>query len=108
MIRDNRASRKTTSITNGYAVGMTTQLAVKLPDDLVAGVDRLVATRGFSSRSHVVRQALVALLDAEERHRVDAAFAAGFARTPESEAELEDALRLGIEAIEDEPWERWW
>jgi hypothetical protein len=42
------------------------------------------------------------------RRGTDLKFAEGFRRSPESEAELADAYRLAFEAIEDEPWERWW
>jgi hypothetical protein len=41
------------------------------------------------------------------RRRIDDAFAAGFTRVPEGDAELRDAMRLAIEAIEEEPWEPW-
>lgn len=44
-----------------------------------------------------------ALLRTAERRRIDAAFAAGFARVPEDDAELRGAMRLAIEAIEDAP-----
>ncbi|MGH8929371.1 MAG: ribbon-helix-helix domain-containing protein [Egibacteraceae bacterium] len=87
---------------------MTTQVAVKLPEEVVAGVDQLIAEGEFANRSQVVRQALEALLRNAERRRIDAAFAAGFARLPEGDAEMRDAMRLAIEAIEDEPWDRWW
>ncbi|MGH8998842.1 MAG: ribbon-helix-helix domain-containing protein [Acidimicrobiia bacterium] len=81
---------------------------MKLPETLVAGVDRLVATGAFPNRSQVVRRALEVLLAGEHRRQIDAAFADGFARTPETDGELRDAMRLAVDAIEDEPWERWW
>jgi Arc/MetJ-type ribon-helix-helix transcriptional regulator len=87
---------------------MTIQVAVKLPDELVRAVDRLVAQGAFANRSLAVRSALEQLVRHDQRRRIDAAFAEGFARRPEDERELEDARRLAIEAIEDEPWEKWW
>ncbi|MDP9452294.1 MAG: hypothetical protein M3P97_02645 [Actinomycetota bacterium] len=47
--------------------------------------------------------ALEALVRGHERQLLDAAFAAGYTRTPETDEELADATRLAIEAIEDEP-----
>lgn len=87
---------------------MTTQIAVKLPDRLVAEVDRLVADGSFASRSDAVRRGLETLVGAAERQRIDRAFAEGFRRHPESDDEIADATRLAVEAIDDEPWERWW
>lgn len=87
---------------------MTVQIAVKLPDDLVARLDELVRSGRFPSRSTGLRRALEVLLRAEERQRIDAAFAEGFGRVPDDGAELAEATRLAVEAIEDEPWERWW
>jgi len=87
---------------------MTTQIAVKLPDALVAGVDALVGSGAFVSRSEAVRSALHALLRAQARADVDQAYADAYQRMPVTDAELADAVRLGIESVEDEPWERWW
>lgn len=87
---------------------MTIQIAVKLADDLVAQLDELVRSGRFPSRSSGVRHALEVLLRTEERRRVDAAFADGFRRSPDDGSELAQATRLAVEAIEDEPWERWW
>jgi Arc/MetJ-type ribon-helix-helix transcriptional regulator len=84
-----------------------TQIAVKLPDELVERVDRLVEAGTVASRSQAVRRGLEVLLRSEERRLVDAAFADGFARLPETEDEMAEATRLAIDSIEDEPWERW-
>jgi Arc/MetJ-type ribon-helix-helix transcriptional regulator len=87
---------------------MTTQIAVKLPDEVVGAIDRLVAEGQFRSRSAAVRRALDDLVAASQRASVDRAFARGFRAVPETEAELADATRLAVEAIDDEPWEKWW
>lgn len=87
---------------------MGTQIAVKLPDDLVAALDGLVGRGAFTNRSLAVRHAIERLVRGDEHQRVDEAFVAGFTRHPEDEDELADARRLAIEAIEDEPWETWW
>jgi Arc/MetJ-type ribon-helix-helix transcriptional regulator len=92
----------------GYADRMTIQIAVKLPDRLIGEIDELVADGAFASRSDAVRRGLEALLRHEERLRIDRGFVEGFTRHPDGEDELADATKLAIEAINDEPWDRWW
>ena len=87
---------------------MTTQIAVKLPDSLLASVDELVKHGVVESRSDAVRVGLGLLRQAADRQRIDEAFRSGFSRHPEGDDELADARRLAAEAIEDEPWEPWW
>ena len=87
---------------------MTTQIAVKLPDRLVSEIDELVADGAFASRSEAVRHGLEALVRSGERQRVERAFVEGFRRHPEREDEMAEATRLALDAINDEPWERWW
>lgn len=87
---------------------MTTQIAVKLPDRLVAEIDELVAGGSFASRSEAVRHSIEALVRRAEREHIDRSFVDGFRRYPESDDEMADATRLGLDAINDEPWERWW
>jgi Arc/MetJ-type ribon-helix-helix transcriptional regulator len=93
--------------TASYAENMT-QIAVKLPDGLVKALDALVEAGRFESRSHAVRYGVEHLVRSDERRRIDEAFRSGFAEHPETPAELEDARRLAIDSIEDEPWEKWW
>lgn len=85
-----------------------TQIAVKLPGDVLDGIDRLVEEGVYANRSDAVRQALVELIRRRQRLVIDQRFAAGFAANPETDDELADATRLAIESIDDEPWERWW
>lgn len=87
---------------------MTTQIALKLPDELAKALDDLVERGTYRSRSQAVRVAVEALVRRAAAERVDAAFVEGFSRQPERPEELADATRLAIEAIEDEPWEPWW
>jgi Arc/MetJ-type ribon-helix-helix transcriptional regulator len=87
---------------------MTTQIAVKLPDDLVAAADRLVAEGAFRSRSDVVRRGVEVIVRAGQRRAVDEAYLAGYAAVPDTDQELAEAARLASAAIHDEPWEPWW
>lgn len=87
---------------------MTTQIALKLPDELGAALDELVERGVYPNRSQAVRVAVEALVRRSAAERIDAAFADGFTRHPERPEEIADATRLAVEAIEDEPWEPWW
>ena len=85
-----------------------TQIAVKLPDVLLAELDDLVAQGVFPNRSSAVRQAIEAEVARRRRDVLDRAFADGYRRLPESASELAEARRLAEQAIDDEPWEKWW
>ncbi len=87
---------------------MTSQIAVKLPAEMVAAVDDLVRVGRFDSRSHAVRAGLDLIVRQARSDLVDQAFVDGFRASPERPDELADARRLAIDAIEDEPWVKWW
>lgn len=87
---------------------MSTQIAVKIPDADLAALDELVSQGQFDSRSAAIRTGLAIVLSQVRAEHIDRAFADGFRSTPERPEELREAHRLAIEAIEDEPWERWW
>lgn len=87
---------------------MTTQIAVKLPDELVTALDRLVSEGAFDSRSSAVRHGVAAVVAASRRDAVDRQYAQGYARLPETEEELRQATRLAVGSVNDEPWDRWW
>lgn len=95
-------------MTVGYTLHMTTQIAVKLPEGLLSELDRLVGSGVYANRSQAVRAGLQAVVDNERSRAAERAYGEGFGRFPETEAELADATRLALEAISDEPWERWW
>ena len=87
---------------------MTKQIAVKLPDELVGELDRLIDAGWFESRSHAVRSGLEAAVAAQRGRELDQRYRAAFDRQPETPEEIAEAQRLGVEAISEEPWERWW
>ena len=87
---------------------MTTQIAVKLADDLVVALDQLVHEGRFDSRSDAVRQGLERVVRDARADAIDRAFAEGFRRVPERPEELAEAERLALQSIADEPWEKWW
>ena len=85
-----------------------TQIAVKLPDGLVRELDELVAHGRFSSRSAAVRRAVELIVYGQRRDAIEEAYASGYRQTPESEREMAGATRLATQAIDDEPWDKWW
>jgi Arc/MetJ-type ribon-helix-helix transcriptional regulator len=87
---------------------MTIQIAVKLPDDLVGQIDRLVERGAFDSRSQAVRTGLEAIVADRRRQELDDRYRAAFSRWPETPAEADDATRLAIDSINEELWEPWW
>jgi Arc/MetJ-type ribon-helix-helix transcriptional regulator len=84
---------------------MPVQVAIRLPDDLVAEVDRLVHDGTFESRSQAIRSGLEAIVAGRRRQELERRYAEA---PPETDQELAEATRLAVESIHDEPWERWW
>lgn len=95
-------------MTRRYARRMTIQIAVKLPDELVREIDRLVDGGAFDSRSQAVRSGLEAIVASRRRQEIDRRYEEAMARFPETNEELAEATRVALDAIDEEPWERWW
>lgn len=83
---------------------MTTQLAIRLADDLVADLDDLVTAGRFANRTEVVRSALHSLIETERRRQIDDAIRDGYRRVPPTEAECRWADAAGRDMIAEEPW----
>jgi Arc/MetJ-type ribon-helix-helix transcriptional regulator len=92
-------------MTVGHTAGMTKQIAVKLPDDLVDELDRLVQGGTFDSRSQAIRTGIEAMVARQHRQEIDQRFRDGAAETIE---DIDEATALAISSIQEEPWERWW
>lgn len=89
----------------GMLIGMaTTQIAIRVPDDLLRTVDRLIEEGLVESRAHAVRQALERLVDQVERLRVDRAIIEGYRRAPVTKDEEAASFESLRESIEEEPW----
>lgn len=84
------------------------QIAVKLPDELVGEFDKLVEGGTYDNRSQAVRAGLEAMVIAQRRSELEQCYRDVAVRFPETREDLADATRLGVDAIHDEPWERWW
>ena len=84
-------------------------LAVRLPEETIDGLDRLVAEGWYVTRSACIKDALEQLLDVFERKRIDDAILAGYERVPLTDEELEWSERAAQEmldrwAAEPEEW----
>lgn len=83
---------------------MTTQLALRIPDELSHRLDELVTQGRYGTRTEAVREAIRELLDREERRRIDEAIVAGYRSVPTTAAEERWAEAAGQEMIAEEPW----
>ena len=50
---------------------MSTQLAIRIPDDLLRDLDWVVQRLNYDSRTEAMRDALVKLIDQERRRQID-------------------------------------
>jgi len=83
---------------------MTSQLALRLPDDLTKALDALVAEGRYATRTDAVRQAVRDLLDRERRRAIDEALVDGYRRLPPTADEERWADDAGRRMIAEEPW----
>ncbi len=82
----------------------TEQIAVRLPEELLAVLDDLVSRGVYASRAAAVRAGIEAVVALDRRRSTDLAVAEGYRRTPPTQAEREAALASLREAILAEPW----
>ncbi len=84
-----------------------TQLVTRVPDELLAAMDRELIDSGVvTNRSEAVRLALERLVDSERRRRIGEAIVEGYTRIPQTD---DDEFATWAEAsarrmIEEEPW----
>jgi Arc/MetJ-type ribon-helix-helix transcriptional regulator len=81
-----------------------TQVTLKLPDDEVALLDRLIEAGRFPNRHAALRAAVERLLEAEAEALIDVQIVAGYQRVPDDEAMDAAALAAARRSIVDEPW----
>jgi Arc/MetJ-type ribon-helix-helix transcriptional regulator len=92
-------------IPSWYTSRVTTeQIAVRLPEELLAELDDLVQRGVYDSRAAAVRAGITAVAELDRRRTTDSAVIAGYRRTPPTKAEEEAAIASLREAILEEPW----
>ena len=82
----------------------TAQIAVRLPEELLAVLDDLVGRGVYDSRAAAVRAGIEAVLELDRRRLTDLAVVEGYRRTPPTQAEREAAIASLRDAILEEPW----
>ncbi len=78
-----------------YAVCMTQQIAIRIPDDQLQALDDAVEAGRFESRADGVRQALAQLLRELREEQIGREYREAYARHPEDPA----IGRMGIELL---------
>ena len=82
----------------------TEQIAVRLPEELLADLDDLVARGVYESRAAAVRAGIEAVRELDRRRLTDRAIVAGYRRVPQTPEERQSAIASLRDAIEEEPW----
>lgn len=77
---------------------------MRLPDQLLAGLDDLVRRGVYDSRAAAVRAGVEAIMEIEQRRQVDRDVVEGYRRNPMTESERDAAIASLRDAIAEEPW----
>jgi metal-responsive CopG/Arc/MetJ family transcriptional regulator len=83
---------------------MPTQLAIRLPDDLLKDLDWVVIRLNYDSRTEAMRDALVRLIDQERRREIGEQIAEGYRRMPQTEEEMADIPFQSWDLDGDDDW----
>jgi len=86
---------------------MSTQLAIRLPDETLEGLDWVVARCEYSSRTEAMRAAIEALINSERRKQIDEQYAAAYTRLPQTDDELAHLDHQSFAHLDDEDWTEW-
>lgn len=80
-----------------------TTVAVRLPDELVNELDRLVSEGAYRTRTEAVRVALESFVDEQRQQSLDASIVSGYRRVPPPEPDPWTVAQA-VRSIEEEPW----
>jgi Arc/MetJ-type ribon-helix-helix transcriptional regulator len=80
------------------------QIAVRLPEDLLAELDDLVAHGTYDSRAAAVRAGIEAIVELDRRRQTDRAIIDGYRRSPPTAVEHAAAVASLHDSITEEPW----
>ncbi len=83
---------------------MSTQLAIRLPDELIADLDWVVHRLKYDSRAEAMRDALVRLIDQERRRQIGEQIAEAYRRMPQTEEEMADIPFQSWDLDDDDDW----
>ena len=82
----------------------TEQIAVRLPEDLLAALDDLVNRGIYETRAAAVRAGIEAVRELDRRRQADVAVVEGYRQAPPTKAEHAAAIASLRDAILEEPW----
>jgi Arc/MetJ-type ribon-helix-helix transcriptional regulator len=83
---------------------MTTQLAIRVRDELLEQIDELVRRGTYSNRTEFMRIAFEDLVDRERRRRIDEQYVEAYTRMPQTDDEVAWAEADALRMIAEEPW----
>ena len=83
---------------------MPTQLAIRLPDDLLKDLDWIVHRLHYDSRTEALRDALLRLIDQERRREIGEQYVEAYTRMPQSEEEMADIPFQSWDLDGDDDW----
>lgn len=82
----------------------TAKIAISLPEDVLAAVERERKGSG-ESRSQFFRRAAEVLLRRQREQEMNDRYVRAYQQTPETEGEVEAARRAASNILSEEPWE---
>lgn len=80
----------------------TTQVAVRLDDELLERLDWLVARCSYENRAEAIRSALEELAKRERSRQIGEQIAEGYRRIPQTPDELIGTVRGGFPGLDDD------
>ena len=83
---------------------MSTQLAIRLPDELVKDLDWVIHRLNYDSRAEAMRDALVKLIDQERRRQIGEQIVEAYTRMPQTEEEMADIPWQSWDLDDDDDW----
>jgi metal-responsive CopG/Arc/MetJ family transcriptional regulator len=83
---------------------MPTQLAIRLPDELLRDLDWVVHRLNYDSRTEAMRDALIRLVDQERRREIGEEIAEGYRRMPQTDEEMADIPFQSWDLDGDDDW----
>jgi Arc/MetJ-type ribon-helix-helix transcriptional regulator len=83
---------------------MATQIAVRIPDELVAELKRLVEDGAYATMADAIREGARRLVHDQRQRAIDEAIIEGYRRIPPTPDERQWADRSGRQLIAEEPW----
>jgi metal-responsive CopG/Arc/MetJ family transcriptional regulator len=83
---------------------MSTQLAIRLPDELVKDLDWVIHRLNYDSRAEAMRDALVKLIGQERRRQIGEQIVEAYTRMPQTEEEMADIPWQSWDLDDDDDW----